>query len=296
MSRALPPVIKWSGSKRSVAAELAAYFPYFNRYFEPFVGGGSMLPFRKHLNGSASDIMPELIRLWTVIRDTPDVAIDGYTKRWLNRQKNGHEVYYEVRESFNRTRNPIDFLFLSRTCVNGLIRFNKDGDFNNSLHHTRPGIAPDTLAQVIMMWSKAIQGVGFAVADYKTALEPVCSGDFVFLDPPYESTKGRYQAASFDSERLYLELRRLNDIGAKWMLTYDGQAGKREYRVGLPEELYKTKVQINTGNSPFTRMMKQDLDAVTESVYLNYEPSPRLGFSSTKSVFEFSDDPVCLEV
>jgi DNA adenine methylase len=277
MSRALPPVIKWSGSKRSVAAELAAYFPSFDRYFEPFVGGGSMLPFRKDLHGAASDIMPELIQLWTVIRDTPEVAIDGYTKRWLDRQKNGHTVYYDVRESFNRTRNPIDFLFLSRTCVNGLIRFNKDGDFNNSLHHTRPGIAPDTLAQVILMWSKAIQGVEFTVADYTTALRPVASGDFVFLDPPYESTKGRYQAESFDSERFYVELRRLNEIGAKWMLTYDGQAGKREYKVGLPAELYKMKVAVNTGNSPFTRMMKQDLDVVTESVYLNYEPSPQIG-------------------
>ena len=270
--RALPPVIKWPGSKRLVAAQLAAYFPAFDRYFEPFVGGGSMLPFRGQSSAIASDIMPELIHLWTTIRDKPDLAIAGYTKRWHARQQSGYTVFYDVRDSFNLTRDPIDFLFLSRTCVNGLIRFNQDGGFNNSLHHTRPGIAPETLARVILMWSSAIQGVDFQVADYTAALGSVTKNDFVFLDPPYESTRGRYQFGSFEPERFYAELDRLNRIGAKWMLTYDGNAGKRTYKVGLPRELYKAKVAIHTGNSPFPRLMKQDPDRVTESVYLNYKP------------------------
>ena len=270
--RLLPPVIKWPGSKRPVAAQLAALFPAFDRYFEPFVGGGAMLPFRQQSSAIASDIMPELIHLWTTIRDTPDVAIAGYAKRWLARQQLGHTVFYEVRDNFNRTRDPIDFLFLSRTCVNGLIRFNKDGGFNNSLHHTRPGIAPETLARVIQTWSSAIQNVEFKVADYIDALESVAKNDFVFLDPPYESTRGRYQFGSFEPERFYAELDRLNRIGTKWMLTYDGHAGKRAYKVGLPHELYRSKVAIHTGNSPFPRLMKQAPDRITESVYLNYKP------------------------
>src|ERR1035437_629977 len=201
MSKALPPVIKWSGSKRSVAAQLASLFPEYERYYEPFVGGGAMLPFRKVKQGYASDIMPELIQLWAVIRDQPQLAIDGYSMRWHARQRDGHGVYYEIRDHFNLTRDPIDFLFLSRTCVNGLIRFNKDGNFNNSLHHTRPGIAPETLEQVIAMWSKAIQCVDFTVADYTNALLHVTESDFVFLDPPYESTRGRYLHGSFQLDR-----------------------------------------------------------------------------------------------
>jgi DNA adenine methylase len=266
-------VIKWPGSKRPVAAQLAALSPEFDRYFEPFVGGGAMLPFRQQSSAIASDIMPELIHLWTTIRDTPDVAIAGYASRWHARQQHGHTVFYDVRDSFNRTRDPIDFLFLSRTCVNGLIRFNKDGGFNNSLHHTRPGIAPETLARVIHMWSRIIQNVEFKVADYIDALESMTKDDFAFLDPPYESTRGRYQFGSFEPERFYAELDRLNRIGAKWMLTYDGNAGKRAYRVGLPRDLYKSKVAIHTGNSPFPRLMKQDQDRITESVYLNYTPA-----------------------
>ncbi len=267
----LPPVIKWPGSKRSVAAQLAARFPTFDRYLEPFVGGGAMLPFRRESPAVASDILPELIHLWTMIRDTPDLAIAGYTTRWQARQDHGYTVFYDIRDRFNRTRDPIDFLFLSRTCVNGLIRFNRDGAFNNSLHHTRPGIAPETLAQIIHAWSAAIQNVAFEVADYTEALRSVTAADFVFLDPPYESTRGRYQAATFDAARLYAELDRLNHIGTRWMLTYDGSAGNRAYAVGLPTHLYKTKVRIHTGSSPFPRLMKQSADRITESVYLNYD-------------------------
>ncbi|MGA3083079.1 MAG: DNA adenine methylase [Terracidiphilus sp.] len=296
MSKALPPVIKWSGSKRSVAAQLASLFPEYERYYEPFVGGGAMLPFRKVRQGYASDIMPELIQLWAVIRDEPQSAIEGYSMRWHARQRDGHRVYYEIRDHFNLTRDPIDFLFLSRTCVNGLIRFNKDGNFNNSLHHTRPGVAPETLGQVITMWSQAIQGVEFTNADYASALLNVTERDFVFLDPPYESTRGRYLQGSFLFDRFYSELDRLNRIGAKWMLTYDGQAGERRYDVGLPREIYKTKVDIYTGNSPFTRMMKQDIDMVTESVYLNYEPPNGLSCCSVQSALDFREMPVCLEV
>jgi DNA adenine methylase len=272
MPSPLPPVIKWPGSKRSVAVQLAAHFPAFDRYFEPFVGGGAMLPFRRESSAIASDILPELIHLWITIRDTPQLAIDGYATRWQERQQQGHTVYYNVRDRFNRTRDPIDFLFLSRTCVNGLIRFNRDGDFNNSLHHTRPGIAPQTLARIIQAWSAAIQNVDFRTSDYTAALRSVTAADFVFLDPPYESTRGRYQAATFDADRLYAELDRLNRIGARWMLTYDGNAGNRNYAVALPSALFKTKIPIHTGNSPFPRLMKQSPDRVTESVYLNYSP------------------------
>jgi DNA adenine methylase len=114
--------------------------------------------------------------------------------------------------------------------------------------------------------------VAFKVADYTAALQPVTAGDFVFLDPPYESNRGRYRAAAFDATRFYAELDRLNRIGARWMLTYDGSAGDRVYKVGLPPGLYKTKVPIHTGNSPFPRLIKQLPDRITESVYLNYDP------------------------
>lgn len=269
----LAPVIKWSGSKRSMARTLGALFPPAPRYLEPFVGGGAMLAMRRSIPAVAADIIPELMGLWELIRDDPSLVVAQYRHRWERLQSEGHTAFYAVRADFNRSRNPHDLMFLSRTCVNGLIRFSRAGDFNNSLHHTRPGIDPFRLGGVVDEWSRVLQGVELLTADYRETLARVTKDDFVFLDPPYAGTKGRYHPEGFPPEPLWRELDRLNSVGARWMLTFDGRAGKREYATSVPEEIYVTRLSIGSGHSPFTRLMGSSLDEVTESVYLNYEPS-----------------------
>lgn len=271
-----PAIIKWSGSKRLVATQLAEHFPFFERYFEPFVGGGSMLPYSNGKEGFASDVIPELIDLWEIIKHSPDEAAEEYRIRWEKLQQQGANVYYEVRDNFNKTRNSHDFLFLTRTCVNGLIRFNSNGDFNNSFHLSRAGIIPNTLKSQLLIWSKAIQNITFKTCDYRDTLSTVNKGDFVFLDPPYGGTKGRYQTQPFDTNAFFSELERLNSIGVKWMLTFDGKAGERTYSFAPPSELYKSKFPIFTGNSAFTKLENKKLDKIEESVYTNYKITHRL--------------------
>ena len=270
-----PSIIKWSGSKRLVATQLAEHFPSFDRYFEPFVGGGSMLPYSNGKEGYASDIIPELIGLWDIIKQNPDEVAEEYRNRWEKLQRLGADVYYEVRDNFNKTRNCHDFLFLTRTCVNGLIRFNSNGDFNNSFHLSRAGIMPDRLKVQLHTWSNAIQNITFKACDYRETLSIAHKNDFVFLDPPYGGTKGRYQATSFDLNAFFNELERLNSLGVKWMLTFDGKAGERTYSFAPPSELYKSKFPIYTGNSAFTKLENKKLDRIEESVYTNYEITHR---------------------
>ena len=277
----MEPVIKWSGSKRLIAPLLAKLLPDANCYFEPFVGGGAMLPFRKSRVALAGDVIIELIELWNFISNSPDMVANEYEKRWTQLQLEGYSAYYAVRDSFNATRNPHDLFFLTRTCVNGLIRFNSVGEFNNSLHHTRPGIAPARLRRIIHTWSHAIKGVEFIAGDYRQALTTVRSGDVVFLDPPYAGTRGRYMPAEFNLDEFCGELDRLNNVGAKWMLTFDGKAGERTYSTQIHHALYKTVVDVSTGNSPFTKLMRTGIDRVTESVYLNFE-LPTNAFSQFK--------------
>ncbi|GIK41706.1 MAG: hypothetical protein BroJett011_55390 [Chloroflexota bacterium] len=270
------PVIKWSGSKRAMVAWLAYLLPEAERYFEPFVGGGAMLPFRPSHTAIAGDVIAELIDLWKVIRDTPELTAQEYEIRWRHLQTEGHTAYYEIRNSFNTTRNPHDLLFLTRTCVNGLIRFNSNREFNNSLHHTRPGISPARLQGIIHQWSRVTQGVEFIAADYRHTLASVRAGDLVFLDPPYGGTKGRYVPDEFNLEEFYEELKRLNIVGAKWILTFDGTAGHRSYESTIPTALYEEQLALPTGNSPFTKLMKTGLDRVVESVYLNFQPPAKV--------------------
>lgn len=272
-TKSFPPVIKWSGSKRLVASKLAQNMPLkYNRYFEPFVGGGAMLPFSNGHEGYAGDIIVELIDLWKNIQKNPLHVASEYEARWTRLQMDGIDVYYQIRDRFNETRNCFDFLFLTRTCVNGLIRYNAQGKFNNSFHLSRPGIDPNRLREQLVRWSKSIQKITFENTDYREILYNVEAGDFVFLDPPYGGTKDRYMRTDFNLQDFYAELDRLNSKGVMWMLTFDGTAGERQYCYAPPSSLYKTKFLIATGNSAFTKLMDKKKDSIKESVYLNFKP------------------------
>lgn len=277
--RALPPVIKWFGSKRVVAEQLSKYILKSSTYFEPFVGGGALIPFAKSEFGIASDIIPELISLWNEIKNNPSTVADEYESRWKQMQNEGPHVYYEVRDRFNATKNCYDFLFLTRTCVNGMIRYNENGEFNNSLHLSRPGINPATLRNIICQWNLAVRHFTFLNVDYRECLTVVKAGDFVFLDPPYGGTKDRYLKEEFNLSDFFSELERLNSIGAHWMLTFDGTSGERRYDFAPPVDLYSTKFSINTGNSSFAKLIEKKKQQIQESVYLNFDCADFVSYS-----------------
>lgn len=264
------PVIKWSGSKRSQAEKIIELMPNdFNRYYEPFVGGGSIMYAVNPDRGFCGDICKPLIDLWNCIKDAPDSLADAYEVRWKKLQDEGYTTYYKIREQFNLKHEPEDLLFLSRTCVNGLIRFNVNGDFNNSLHHTRPGISPDRLRKIIFDWSTRIQGVEFSAQDYVKTTETAETGDLVYLDPPYFHTKGRYYG-TIDFDDFIDYLRDLNNRHIKYMLSFDGIRGDDNYIVSLPEDLYVRHELIPSGNSSFKKVIDKENVQVYESLYLNW--------------------------
>ena len=264
------PVIKWSGSKRTQASEIIKFLPtHFNTYYEPFIGGGSMLYAISPKHGVCGDVCEPLIDLWKSIQRNPNELANQYRIRWKRLQKEGYMVYYEVRNNFNQTHAPEDLLFLSRTCVNGLIRFNSNGEFNNSLHHTRPGIEPSKLRDIIIDWSSRIQNVEFIAQDYTLTTANANKNDIVYLDPPYFHTKGRY-FGTIDFNRFLEYLDDLNGRGIKYMLSFDGIRGQEDYTVDMPKELYKRHVFIESGNSTFRKVIGKETEKVLESLYLNY--------------------------
>ena len=265
----IQPVIKWSGSKRSQAATIMGYMPTFNRYYEPFVGGGSIAYAVSPNEGMCGDICEPLINLWRQIQTDYEELYEEYKARWERLQNESHLVFYEIRDSYNENQYSNDLLFLSRTCVNGLIRFNKNGEFNNSLHHTRKGIDPKRLKAILESWSKRLQGVEFRSGDYWETSQDVQEGDFVYLDPPYFNTKGRY-FGTIDFDRFLEYLGWLNSKGVKFALSFDGKRGDTDYMVELPKELYKRHLMLPSGNSSFKKVMDKKSEAVFESLYLNF--------------------------
>ena len=233
---AIQPVIKWSGSKRSQATTITKHIPHFKRYYEPFIGGGSIAYALSPNNGICGDICEPLVNLWRMIQSDYEEPSEQYKARWERLQNESHLVFYEIRDNFNENHCSNDLLFLSRTCVNGLIRFNKNGEFNNSLHHTRKGIDPKRLKMILANWSERLQSVEFRNGDYWETTQDIREGDFVYLDPPYFNTKGRY-FGTIDFERFIEYLAWLNKEGVKYAFSFDGKRGDTDYLVKLPKDL-----------------------------------------------------------
>ena len=269
MSQKLQPVIKWSGSKRSQATKIVSLFPDFEEYYEPFIGGGSVLLQSNTKTAVCGDICRPLIDFWNLVKTDPFKLIKEYRSRWAKLQRDGHTAYYRIRDEFNRSPNPYDLLFLSRTCVNGLIRFNGKGEFNNSLHHTRKGIQPKTLSKIILQCSNLIQHYRFIYGPYTEITKEITSRDFVYLDPPYFNTIGRYYGKIIHDDFInYLE--ELHSKNIRFILSFDGQRGSKKYYSDLPRKLFKRHLLLESGNSSFKKVMNRQVECVKESLYLNF--------------------------
>ena len=264
----IAPVIRWTGSKRSQAEQIAAYIPSHNRYFEPFVGGGSLLYLMAKPDSVAGDIYKPLIDLWNVIQNSHKELVVHYRDEWAKLQANRPNYYYEVRDRFNDCPNPYDLNFLTRTCVNAIIRFNSKGEFNTSFHLTRPGIDPDSFAVIANRWHEVVQGVSFVCQDYSTTLSEARRGDFVYLDPPYAGDKVRY-IESLNVDKLFDELEGLNSKEVKWAMSFDGTRGDTDLTYKVPEELYSERVMLSSGYSRVAQVLNKSLEHVHETLYLS---------------------------
>ena len=265
----VPSLIKWTGSKRVQAKTIIQYVPAHSRYIEPFLGGGAVLYLLGKPGAVAGDIYNPLIELWMLIQSEPNTVIENYSNQWLCLQEESPDYYYNVRDRFNLNPNALDLNFLVRTCVNGIIRFNREGKFNNSFHLSRRGMAPERFAKSVKDWHSVIQGVTFTCQDYEDTLSGAKQGDFVYLDPPYAGNNMRY-TSNLDVSRFLNQLEELNKKGVKWGLSFDGWRGTNDFSYPIPRDLYSQKILIPNGNSAIGKVLNGPVEQVRESLYLNY--------------------------
>ena len=266
---AVPSLLKWTGSKRSQAVSIAALAPNYDRYFEPFLGGGALLYLLGGPAAVGGDIFAPLIAFWKMVRDEPEILIGNYAEQWASLQEDLPGYYYVVRDRFNRYRKPEDLSFLMRTCVNGIVRLSSAGDFNNSFHLSRRGMRPERFAAIVRLWAARIGNVDFRVADFEQTASEAGPRDFVYFDPPYAGNKDRY-ITNLDFERFCRVLEDLNRRNVKWALSFDGARGQTEYGEGIPGDVYKRRKFLNSGYSAVSKVLNGSVDMVTETLYLNY--------------------------
>jgi DNA adenine methylase len=193
------PFLKWVGGKRSILSALLPRIPNkFCSYFEPFVGGGALfwsMPQKE--NAHLSDINFHLIITYAMVRDNVNAVISR-----LNHYKIRHckEQYNMARIILSETSDPIEiaavFIYLNKTCYNGLYRVNKFGNFNAPIgDYTAPNIVD---SDNLMRASECLKNINIFQNEF-FQINPR-KDDFVYLDPPYHNTFSSYDSSGFGEE------------------------------------------------------------------------------------------------
>ena len=176
------PPLKWAGGKRwLVNADLLPIPKKFERYVEPFLGSGAVFFRLQPTEAVLSDVNEELICLYSVIRNMPHKLHEAME---IHQKRHSEKYYYGVRASTPKDKVDVAsrFLYLNRTCWNGLYRVNLKGEFNVPIG-TKNTVIFDT--DDFGELSKLLKRATIKCSDFEDVIDDCCNGDFLFLDPPY---------------------------------------------------------------------------------------------------------------
>jgi DNA adenine methylase len=206
--------------------------------------------------------------MWELVKSKPNELAKSYRSHWRAYTRDKKKAYERAKESFNRCQNPQDFLFISRACYGGVIRFRRDGYLSTpiGIHNI---ISPDTFEQRLADWHQIVKGVNFIHADFETVLRDAGKNDLIYCDPPYGDTqKIVYGAQKFSLERMFSVLLRAKGKGASVALSIDGakKSGNRIIDVSVPEGLFNSEEFLALGGSMLKRFQRDGEDVKDEKV------------------------------
>ena len=263
------PLIKYIGSKARFAAHICSQFPdNYKTYFEPFLGSGAVLGCLAPHRAIACDVIEPLVDLWKLVQSKPQELVDSYTENYIKFQVDRHETYEEVKARFNQSPNPHDFLFISRTCYGGVIRFRKDGYLSTPIGPHKP-IPPSEFAIRASAWKRAVQNTEFVHGDYAEILKLAGKQDIVYCDPPYvDSQKIIYGAQGFMLKRLFRDLVEAKERGSFVVLSIDGtkKSGERKVKIAPPPGLFEQEAYLSLGGSMLKRFWREGMTVDDEHV------------------------------
>lgn len=217
------PFLRWAGGKRWFAESTDFTTPQHGIYLEPFLGGGAFF-FGNNINlALLSDMNEYLINAYIWMRDDP---IGLFNRLQEHFAKHSSLRYYSVRESLCPTglAGAADFIYLNRSCFNGLFRVNLAGRFNVPVGSK---VYPLDNRAEFVGWSNRLQQAEIALSDFEPIVDRASAADFLFLDPPYtvnhnENGFIEYNEKIFgwdDQVRLHESLMKAKARGADFILT-----------------------------------------------------------------------------
>lgn len=271
----IKPVIKWVGGKTQLFEKIIPLLPSkeITIYCEPFLGGGAMLFYLQPRVAYVNDINSRLINMYNVIKYYPEPLIQE-----LSEYENTAEFYYKIRESdrnfnsiyFSCIKQAARFIYLNKTCFNGLYRENKTGQFNVPYgKYKNPNFVNASAIRSMSQYFNTANII-FTSIDFMQVLNNLPSGTFVYLDPPYDPVSKtanftnytRYGFTNGDHIRLRGCCDTLTERGIKFMLSNSDTNFIRSLYAGydITEVLAKRSINCN-GN---------DRGLVKELIIRNY--------------------------
>ena len=241
----LQPFTKWTGGKRQLLPVIRELMPKkYNRYFEPFVGGGALFFDLAPKDAVINDFNAELINCYQQIKDNPQELIEILK---VHQEYNSKEYYLDLRsvdrderiDMMSEVQRAARILYMLRVDFNGLYRVNSNNQFNVPYgRYKNPKIVDENLVSAISTYLNNNQ-IEIKKGDFEKAVLDVQPGDFVYFDPPYiplsetsAFTSYTHEGFSYDDQvRLRDTFKKLSDTGAYVMLSNSSSF--------LVEELYR---------------------------------------------------------
>jgi DNA adenine methylase len=267
------PFLKWAGGKSQLLPEISKRLPHdYEQYFEPFLGGGAVFFSLHSKQAYLLDINSELINTYCVVKNYVDKLISDLKCHIYNK-----EYYYYIRnidrsleyENWTNIQKASRFIYLNKTCYNGLYRLNSKMQFNTPMgRYKNPTIVDE---ENLKACSIALQNVKLIAADFLEIESKVTSQDIVYFDPPYVplSRTANFTAYShngFDRVKqveLYELCSRLNARGIRFILSNSSAP--------LVLELYKSFNIEFVQTARFINSSSDKRGQIPEVIVTNYE-------------------------
>ncbi len=274
-NRLVRPFLKWVGGKRQLIPVIQELLPEkITTYYEPFLGGGALLFYLQPKKAVVNDFNKDLINVYKIIKKNPDELILD-----LKNHKNESDYFYSIRaldrdssfDEISDIKKASRFIFLNKTCYNGLYRVNNSGEFNSPFgKYKNPNIVNEVKIRAVSKYLNN-NDITFLNNDFENSVKDIKKGSFVYFDPPYapvsqSSNFTGYVQGGFDMEQ-QIRLRdlciELNKKGIKFLLSNSS----------VPEikELYK-KFDIKTVKANrFINSNAKKRGEIDEVLIRNYE-------------------------
>jgi DNA adenine methylase len=273
----VPHPIPYQGSKRNLVADILRYFPErLATLIEPFAGSAA-ITLAAAARGLAAryiinDLNTPLVDLWRAIVESPEKLARQYEGLWRAQHEDRRLYYDRVRDDFNRTGRPDYLLYLLARCVKASVRYNANGEFNQSPDNRRMDVMPGTMREQILGASHLLRGkTEYSSVDYREAVGLARPDDLIYMDPPYQGVCGerdpRYLKGVLVEEFVEV-LESLNYRGIKYLVSYDGRTGDHVHGQKLPDRLKLQLVELHAGRSSQATLLSRT-EVTVESLYLS---------------------------